>query len=65
MAETTVTKANSGLKSSDACLHHGVVLLADLNRYVWPRDVLRAVVPKGHLQEAPQTTRAIYVFNSL
>ena len=53
------------VREESACLHHCVVLLADLYWNVWPGNVLRAVVSKGHLQKAPQPTCAVYVFHCL
>lgn len=53
------------IREQSACLHDCVVLLADLYRNVWPGNVLRAIISKGHLQEAPQPTWAVYILHCL
>ena len=48
-----------------ADLHHGIVLLADLNRDDWPVHAFGVVVAKGHLHKAPQGPAPIPIFNCL
>ena len=48
-----------------ARLHHGIVLFADLDGDVWPGYILRAVVTKGHLQQAPLRSSTVDVLHGL